>query len=349
VLIIGGGVQGLMLARTLSLEGMAVTVVERGQCGQEASWAGGGILSPLYPWRYAEAVNALALWSQARYAALCSALLADTGHDPEYLPCGLLLRPPFDVAAAQAWAQAHDQSLQTHVQGAWMPQVAQVRNPRLLRALLADMRQRGVHLHEQCPVLSLEPLPGGGGRLHTPQGELTSRRVVVAAGAWSATGLLPDAVTQPAVRPIRGQMLCFKAKPGELPYIVLSGGRYLIPRRDGHILAGSTLEDAGFDCSTSRQAQEELRQFAVSEWPSLKGAVLEKHWAGLRPGAPGGVPYIGEHPQMPGVWLCTGHFRYGLVMAPASARLLADLMLGRASEFDMSAYSLLANRPLDFV
>jgi glycine oxidase len=168
---------------------------------------------------------------------------------------------------------------------------------------------------------------------------LLSDRVVVAAGAWSA-GLLADFMPVLPVSPVRGQMIQFAASPDLLRHIVLANGHYLIPRRDGLILAGSTLEYSGFDKDTTREARDTLVDFPTQLLPGLGDCAVVNHWAGLRPGKSDGIPVIGGHPEIKGLYLNTGHFRNGVVMAPASAQLLLDIMMGRTSFTRPDAYRL---------
>ncbi len=139
-------------------------------------------------------------------------------------------------------------------------------------------------------------------------------------------------------------MLLFKAKPGVLDRVVLQNGRYLIPREDGRILVGSTLEFKGFDKETTEEAYQSLYQSALSIMPGLADFPVEKQWAGLRPGSPSGVPYIGKIPQFENLYINAGHFRNGLVLSPASCRLATDLLLEREPIIDPAAYSFDAPR-----
>jgi glycine oxidase len=136
-------------------------------------------------------------------------------------------------------------------------------------------------------------------------------------------------------------MLVLRSQPGHISHIILKRGHYLIPRQDGRILVGSTVEETGFDRSITDLAHSELRAAAVELAPSLNECPVEHHWAGLRPGSPDGTPFIGEHPNIRGLFVCGGHFRNGIVLAPASARLATDLMLGRPPLFDPTPYQLL--------
>ncbi|MFC2973790.1 glycine oxidase ThiO [Azotobacter bryophylli] len=355
VLVIGGGVIGLLSAYQLADAGLEVQVLDQGDVGREASWAGGGIVSPLYPWRYSPAVTALAHWSQDFYPQLGERLLAESGIDPEVHVTGLYWLDLEDEDEALAWAKREGRPLTAvdiqsvyravpplgpgFSHAVYMPGVANVRNPRLLKSLReALQRMPNVTLLENAKatgfVREAERVVG----VSTESGELRADRVVVAAGAWSG-GLLASLGLQLPVKPMKGEMILFKCAEDFLPRMVLAKGRYAIPRRDGHILVGSTLEDVGFDKTPTQEALDSLRASAIELLPALADAEVVKHWAGLRPGSPEGIPYIGPVPGFEGLWLNCGHFRNGLVLAPASCQLLADLLLGREPIIDPAPYA----------
>jgi len=128
---------------------------------------------------------------------------------------------------------------------------------------------------------------------------------------------------------VHGQMMLFKAKPGLVNRVVLKGGRYVIPRNDGRVLVGSTLERIGFEKRTTQEAAECLHRTALSIIPKLADYPVEHHWSGLRPGSPEGIPFIGKVPSVENLYINAGQYRNGLVLAPASTRLLADILLQR--------------------
>jgi glycine oxidase len=355
VLIVGGGAIGLLSAYALAQAGVQVCLLEQGQLGGESSWAGGGIVSPLYPWRYSPAVTALAHWSQDFYPRLGEQLLAQTQIDPEVNVTGLYWLDLDDEAEALAWAQREGRALQRvdvaaveravpalaagFGRAVQMADVANVRNPRLLKALRAALEQMpNVTLHEQCAVTGFMREAGRVAGVRTVNGDLYADQVVLTAGAWSGELMKTLGIELPVV-PVKGQMILYKCAEDFLPAMVLAKGRYAIPRRDGHILVGSTLEHAGFDKTPTDEALASLKASAIELLPALADAEVVGHWAGLRPGSPEGIPFIGPVPGHDGLWLNCGHYRNGLVLAPASCQLLADLLLGREPIVDPAPYA----------
>lgn len=358
--ILGAGVIGLLTARALLARGHRVLLVDSARPGRAASWAGGGIVSPLYPWRYGEAVTALARGATEAHQQLAAALYRETGIDPQFNPCGLLMLDAPDADAAAQWCRrnrrrviacpAADLSciqagLGAADTGLWFPEIGNVRNPRLLQALLAAVA--GHARAECCWQARVELGAQHGGELRVNGRPEPVDRIVVTAGAWSAGLLRPFGLALP-VAPVRGQMLLYPPQPGLLRTMVLRAGRYLIPRRDGRILAGSTLEYTGFDASTTALAGDQLHASAVRMLPALAGVVPERQWAGLRPGSPSGIPFIDAVPDSR-LFINAGHFRNGLVLAPAAAALGAALLLGETPALDPLPYRLDARRDSVFV
>lgn len=358
VVVVGGGLSGLLTAYELVAAGCEVELLEQGQVGRESSWAGGGILSPLYPWRYPEPVTLLSRWSQGRYADLCERLAEATGLDPEWTRSGLLMPQLATEEKEQAilWAARYDYDLESLVgealhrcepglgqgfeQALWMAGVAQVRNPRLLQALRSALHILGVTVREHCRVKGFATVGGRLGGVELDGGEtLEAERVVVTAGAWSGRLLEATGLHLP-IEPVLGQMILLSGAPGLVRHIVLHQGRYVIPRRDGRILVGSTLEHTGFDKQTTQQARAELQEAAGQLIPELRQLAIETQWAGLRPGSADNVPFIGEHPEIGGLFLNAGHFRNGVVMGLAAARLVTDLLLEREPILPPTPYSL---------
>lgn len=357
--IIGGGIIGMLTAHQLALQGVRIHLLERQTSAQESSWAGGGILSPLYPWRYDDAVTALANWSQREYQTLCANLEAQTGIDPEWIESGLLMLDCTEADKALPWAAKHhhrieqlnptaitalEPALQFGTHALYMPAIAQLRNPRLLHALRNKLIALGVRIENECAVTRLDIR---NHRIHgvvTHQHTIACQQAVIAMGSWSPQLLTPHGIDID-IRPVRGQMLLFRAKPGQLRHIVMSEGKYLIPRRDGRILAGSTVEFSGYDKTTTQAAYDSLHQAACAMLPALAATPVERHWAGLRPGAARGIPYIGPIATIAGLYINAGHFRNGVVTGLASAQLLCDLMLNQPPIIDPAPYQVAGRQP----
>ncbi len=327
VLVIGAGVIGLSTALELHRSGARVTVLERSAIGRgAASWAGGGILSPLEPDDVDDATLPILRDSLARYPDWCAGLQELGGVDPEYVVSGMQVLAPADASAWRlAAARWGLQSGACDAAGAGvltLPDVAQVRSPRLLRALAQALRSVGVECVENEAVQELVADASRVTGVRTTSGMRDAGTVVLAAGAWSGQ-LDVDVV----VRPVRGQILLLDGQPGELDSILLREGRYLIPRRDGKILIGSTLEDVGFEDVTTDSARASLLQSLREMAPRLAEHGVIAHWSGLRPAPAGTGPLIDWHPRRRGLFVNSGHHRLGITLAPGSAREAARRIL----------------------
>ncbi|HIJ26175.1 MAG TPA: FAD-dependent oxidoreductase, partial [Gammaproteobacteria bacterium] len=219
-LVIGGGVIGMMTARSLALAGAKVTLLDQQQCAQESSWAGGGIISPLYPWKYDDLTNELSIASQVVYEQLCAQIFEDTGLDPEYLKSGLLMMDEFNTSEAKTWMQKYRLDYQPHARGVLFADIAQVRNPRLLKALKADITNKGVTIIEQTRVEGLLSSNGYATGVKTNQQDYLSDHIVVCSGAWSSEWLS----LKERVFPMKGQMIVIKSDPSVVTNIVLDQG-----------------------------------------------------------------------------------------------------------------------------
>lgn len=358
ILIVGGGIIGMLTARELSLAGMKVTIVDQTEAGQESSWAGGGIISPLYPWRYPDAVSALAKWGQHFYPELIEEIKAETGLDAELLHNGLLILNSDDQAEALEWAknwQAQCElvdskavleiepvlspALADQQKAIWLPAIAQVRNPRLVKASKQYLLKQGVTFVENTEIVGILQQDNKVVGVQTHSGNINADKVLIAGGAWSSN-LLKNINIRLDVAPVKGQMILFKTPPGSIKRIVLSQDRYVIPRKDGRVLVGSTLEHTGFEKNISTEAYNDLRSEAARIIPMLAEIEVEHHWAGLRPGSTNGIPYICAVSEIEGLYVNSGHFRNGVVLGPASARLMADIILSREPILEIEPYQI---------
>lgn len=348
VLIIGGGVLGLLSARELIARGAGVTVVDAGNAVPSASWAGGGILSPLFPWRYPEPVTSLTLSARRRYLAIGAEIEEQTGIAVEVNPAGLLVDASQEEDIALEWALRHGlhcerlpaDSIQPGLsfdRGLFFPEIAAIRNPRLLKGLRAFLRQKGVRFVD-ARVTSIERETASRAVAVCRDARMVADRVLLCAGASSAPLLDAAGISLPLF-PAKGEMLLYQCPPGALKAIVLTEGGYLIPRRDGLVLAGSTLEEGRDDNRPSREALRRLGRMAAELWQPLADAQPVAQWAGVRPGCRRDTPFMGAVPGFDNLWLATGHFRNGLVSAPASAQLVAELMMRETPFVDPGPYA----------
>ena len=354
VVIVGAGVFGLLTARELGRAGLSVLLVEKGQPGREASRASAGILSPLYPWRALAPLQALAHWSQQYYPVLVDDLRRDTAIDPELLNSGMLVFGEDERQVAQAWARYSARPLDileprqvvacepalggsSPRPAVFLPTVSHVHSSRLMRALTESVYGLGIPIREDLAVTGITTREGRVTGINTAEGEIPTDRIVICAGAWSGE-LLEGLEVRGNVRPVKGQVIQFDGPPGLLSRILLDRGCYIIPRRDGSLVVGSTIEETGFDVSTTQEGRDQLQEAAARVLPALGNLSVQRHWAGLRPATRDELPYIGAHSELRGLYLNTGHFRHGLTTAPASARLLADIVLERSPILDPSEY-----------
>ena len=355
IIIVGGGIIGLLSALNLRRSGASVCVIERGALGGESSWAGGGIISPLYPWRYNEAVNVLAERSKLIYPVLVNELEALSGIDAQLLTTGMLILHDEEIEVASAWAKAYDVELHhllshhelqqqapgiaaRYQRGLWMPAIGQVRNPLLVQALRESCRAKGVIMKEHCAVDDILIENGRAQGVEASGHRLSADVVVIASGAWSGRVLQGRAEID--VHPVKGQMIMLKTEPGTVNTMVMDHGHYIIPRKDGHVLAGSTLEFTGFDKTVTEDAKSDLFAQACELMPLLGEYEVIRHWSGLRPGTTQGVPYICEHDEVAGLYIHAGHFRNGIVLGAASAELLAQMVTSQQTFCDISPYRL---------
>jgi glycine oxidase len=364
VLIIGGGVIGLTAAYFLAREQVSVEIVDQGDFGKEASWAGAGIIPPGDPSHARDPFDQLRAHSSMLFPRLSAELREQTGIDNGYRRSGGLVfhDDPRSGSQTPVWEQDPHREWRSEgvrseeVQGAamrrlepalgpdlaaayFLPELAQVRNPRHLQALLSYCQTRGVRFRPGCPVLGFERQENRITAVRTSAGSLRADRYLLTAGAWTS-GLLEPLGWRPGIRPVRGQIALLQTGTPLFHRILLRGKRYLVPRPDGRILVGSTEEDAGFDKRTTAEAIQGLLTFAISMVPDLASAHPERSWAGLRPGSPDGLPYIGPVPGIDNLFIAAGHFRAGIQLSPATGLVLKELFLGQPLTVPLDAFRL---------
>ncbi len=293
------------------------------------------------------------------YPALSQKLREQTGIDNGYFVCGGL--ELFDSAADTPSDEWRGEGIAFREVGAdelqrlqpglapyadrayYLPDMAQVRNPRHLRALKTACAKCGAELIADCPVRRI--LRGGDhiDGIETDRGRLTAGKYIVATGAWT-DALLEPMGWRPGIRPVRGQIALLNTGISGIRPLVLHGKRYLVPRGDGRILVGSTEEDAGFDPRPTASAIADLLALATSLLPELTNATVERCWAGLRPGSPDGKPYLGLIPGIDNLFIAAGHFRAGIQLSPATGMVMKQLILGEKPTIPLDEFRL--DRPL---
>lgn len=348
VAVVGGGVIGLTCAYELARRGWRVGVWDRTLLGQEASWAGAGIVPPGNVERAATAWDRLRAYGAADFPRFAEELRELTGIDIGYRRCGgleFLTNSEAETVvplwraegiACEPWdaerCRQHEPAVAIpEGRTAWhLPDCAQVRNPWLMRALAAGCARLGVQLHAQQEVVGVTGRPPLAQGLQVVDGgTVAAQRVLLAAGAWTESLLQRWGGSGVGIHPVRGQIVLLRTEPRLLNRILMVGKRYLVPRGDGHILVGSTEEpEAGFVKGNTAQAVAELLGFATELVPSLARAELVRCWSGLRPGSRDGWPLIGPVPGWDNVWVAAGHFRAGVQLSLGTARLIAGVWNG---------------------
>ena len=367
VVIIGGGVIGLAIARALTRRGVRdVIVIEREDFGREASWAAGGILAPQVEADAADDFFRLARASRDLYPEFAAELRSESGIDIELDTTGTLYvafteEQEGELRRRYHWQQSEgldvhwlngeeartlEPCLSENVRCALrFPNDCQVENRLLVEALLLSNRRSGVLLIDHC-VANLVPVAGGRvSGVETSQGFIGSNCVVLAAGAWVSM-LDPAGILQ--VEPILGQMLCFRSQPQIARHVIYTARGYLIPRRDGRLLAGSTSEKVGFDKRVTEAGVERIKNMAREITPQIATLSLIDTWAGFRPRAQDDLPVLGVSDEFEGLWYATGHYRNGILLAPITGQLVAEAIVsGRVSDliapFSPKRFSALAS------
>ena len=342
VLIIGGGIIGLGLARELRKHGASVLVVERGEPGREASHAAGGMLANCGD-ESPGVLQTLASASAEMYPEFVHELQDESGEKVDLRCDGTLLFPGPDHDPTKIAGSSPPTVPLTELEPALsVPNRAAVflkeRSvcPRALtRAVLKAAKHRGVDISSGTYVLSVDHAEGKVVGVTTDKTSYRAGKIVNCAGAWAGQ-IAPHPLP---TRPVKGQMVCFAMPKRELlRHVVRSPEIYLIPRSDGRLLAGATVEEAGFDKRTIPDTIQSLRHAAIRMLPALGSAHILEDWAGLRPGTPDNLPILGETP-IPNYYAATGHFRDGILLAPITALVMCRVITGAAPGYDLTPFS----------
>jgi glycine oxidase len=342
VIIVGGGIIGLSLAIELRKNSATVLVVERGEPGREASYAAGGMLVD-NPLETAPALQELATASTTMYPEFVHELQTESGKAIDFRRYGTIFfpesgqrsHPALQAAGLPAPLAEFEPSLAVSGRQAFYLAERSVDPRQLMVAALHAAKRRGVDMSSGDAVTAVNISHGHVSGVITNKTSFAAPSVVNCAGAWSGR-IAPDPFP---TRPVKGQMLYVVSPARELlKHVVRSPEVYVIPRSDGRLLIGTTLEEAGFDKRTDPDTIQRLRQAAVALIPELKNARILEDWAGLRPGTPDGLPILGAT-STPGYYIATGHFRDGILLAPVTARIMGRVLAGQNPVFDLDAFS----------
>lgn len=374
LVICGGGVIGLSIALETALHGWKVAVLEGSQLGKGASWAGAGILPAGATIEPDDPLEQLRSLSHRLHGEWALRLRELTGIDTEYRRCGglYIATTPAERATLAAnrlwWSELgitseswSAQQALTRIPGLaalvdsdpraefwFVPDDCRLRNPRHLAALVAACRSLSVDLYEHAKVMGFDR---NDHRIETVNvefdaGQNTDRRTsirgdryCIASGAWSVHLLDALGITT-GILPVRGQMVLYRCTVPPFSMILNEGHRYLVPRDDGHVLAGSCEEEVGYLCQTTPEMISELRLWAEGIWPELSSAPVASQWAGLRPGSFDSFPYLGPLPPWENAYIASGHFRHGLHWSTATAVLMREVMMGEPTRLDLAPFRL---------
>ena len=345
ILIIGGGVIGLAIAVELKLRGAAVTVVSR-DVKQAASQAAAGMLAAMAEKITSRPMLDLCLKSRWLYPEWIRKLEELTGMETGYLPCGILApvyQLPQDTIPSDSNAVWLDKSaIQLYqpglgeevVGGWWYPEDGQVDNRCLMRSLLQGAQILGIEIKEGVTVQAIQQKQGKVESLITSVGELDADKYVLATGSWSSE-LLPI-----PVRPVKGQMLSLRMpqKPAPLPRILFGENVYLVPRQDGRLIVGATVEEVAWTPGNTPQGIQNVLNKATKLYPAIADWQIEEFWWGFRPGTPDELPILGQA-ACENLFYATGHYRNGILLAPATASIMADLIWAQKSDPLLSNFS----------
>ncbi|OIP74909.1 MAG: glycine oxidase ThiO [Oscillatoriales cyanobacterium CG2_30_44_21] len=339
ILIIGSGVIGLATAIALSQEGANVTIVERGTCGKGATWAAAGMLAPEAE-RLEGSLLEFGMRSRAMYPQWIANLMRLSGQDCGYWCCGIIApvlsegeRLPLSQHSKYLdKVQSHRQQsgLGDSILGSlWLPEDAQVNNRKLAQALITAARSLSIRILEGVTVYEIARDRNRVTHLETSAGKLQSDRYVLATGAWTRS-LMPL-----PVNPIKGQMLSVFDRDRKLQRVIYAPNCYIVPREDGTIVIGATVEDRGFAEGNTAAGLAQLLNNAISVYPAIADMPITETWWGFRPHAPNEIPILGAS-DYENLILATGHYRNGILFAPITAKLLTEFIVSGGT--DPSSY-----------
>ena len=360
VSIIGGGVIGLSIARQMHKQGAKrITIVDKSICGEESSWAAAGMLGPQAEADEGGLFFDLTLASRDLYPNFAAELEAETGIDIELDRSGTLylsfsdedarvLRGryewqrkaglPIELLTADEARRAEPFVSPSVREALRFPGDWQVDNRKLLLALRRYAENNGIQILENTAVRRLLVEKNCVVGVETDGEEIGAGMTVLATGAWTSLIQLGHAEMPFRVEPVRGQIVAFQTAKRLFKHVIYANRGYIVPRADGRILAGSTTEFVGFEKATTRDVAVTLREIASQIAPSIASLEISGHWSGLRPFAADGLPVLGSIANMDGLTIATAHYRNGILLAPLTAKMIAERILNNVEHAAFTAF-----------
>jgi glycine oxidase len=351
VIIIGGGVVGLSIARELGKRGLEVTILERSSPGRESSFAAAGMLTSQSWMDKNDSFFKFLIAGRDQYRDFAQTLYEETGIDIELDPTGTLNlaltnQDETDLERRYQWQKeagfsveklSADETLRLEPRVSadvrWsllFPMDTQIENRRLITALLSAIEKYRVKLLTGTEVISLDIEESRIKGVKSSRGLLSAAIIIIAAGAWSSLlGSNSSLLQIPRIEPVRGQMLCFEARPQLTRHVIHTARGYIVPRRDGRLLVGSTTEYVGYEKAVTGQGIHSIISEALDIAPSIGDLRLKDAYSGLRPSSTDELPVIGKYHGIDNLYLATGHFRDGILLAPLTGSLMADLVIDK--------------------
>ena len=360
VVVVGGGVIGLAVSRALARRRVDVMIIERGELGREASFAAAGMLAPQAEANCADEFFHLCCRSRDLYPTYAAELLEETGIDVELdqsgtLYCAFGEQDQKEIERRYQWqcdaglaverlsskaARELEPGIADNVSGVLkFPLDTQVENRKLLRALISANERLGVKFCKGRSVISVRIERDQAVGVETSQGFVSARCIVLASGAWTSFIKTSNATAQISIEPVRGQMLCYEINPTLARHVIYSPRGYLVPRRDGRLLAGSTSEAVGFNQEVTPDGLESIRAHACEIVPEIAKLTAVDSWAGLRPRSADDLPILGKFREIEGLFFATGHYRNGILLAPLTGELIAALIADNVVSTELQAFA----------
>lgn len=364
ILLIGGGVIGLSIAfelsKTATRNGLRIGIMEKEQAGPSASWAAAGMIPPAPTKQLNDPIDKLKNISCNEWESWANEIEESSGVDVEYRKTGAiyLARSAGEIASIIGVEDFYqEQGVRTallgvdelklklpnlnlvnspNAKGLWLPDECQVRNSRLLKGLRAGCIQSGVEFNQSLDG----QLEFSQSRVHSISNggdKIRAEKFCICSGAWSESIARSLAVAMP-VFPMRGQILLFRPENRNLIEPILNEGtRYIVGRKDGYVLVGSTEEETGFNNRTTESVRQMLLDFANALYPELNETNIVQHWSGLRPATLDGLPYLGRVHNLENCFVATGHFRNGIALSVGTAKLISKMLLDQPLDFDIQS------------